>query len=467
MSLENESNWSQRLRKAKALSKLKDTPNLDEFDPTLIPFQYQVLYDIENVYDYSKDTHELLLSGSLGSSKSLLLAHIAVNHCLKYKGARVCLARRAMPDIKRTIYNKIKSHIDGSLTEGAHYEINQTTAMIRFNNGSEIISSSWADRHGKKARSLDLSMLIVEELTENDEIDKDAIMELKMRVGRISSVPQRLWISATNPDSPAHWAYKYFIESNEQTRHVYYSLTSENPFLPDGYLEQTIRDLDPKMVERMIYGRWIEIAGEVIYYQYDRNFNFRNYDYEVNKAYPLRLCFDFNIGDGKPMSCALMQYIDDVLHFYDESVILTARTEQVLEDIENRGLLDKNQEIIVHGDAAGSHHDTRSKSSDYEIIKQFLQGRGYRFKIEVPPANPPLRRRHNVMNGYLCNSEGLRRLFVYRKCKTLDEGLRLVKIKQGGSYIEDEKFYQHITTAAGYGLDFITLNKQKSRMVQF
>lgn len=451
------------MNQAKILAKTKDTPNINEFEPRLIPTQYEVLYDIEN-FDYSKGVHEILLSGSVGSSKSLLLAHIAISHCMRFPKARVCIARRTMPDLKRTILDKIKKHMDGALTEGVHYKLNETTASIVFNNGSEIISTSWADRKAKKGRSLELSMLIVEELTENDDIDRNAIMELKMRVNRLPSIPQKLWISATNPDSPAHWAYKYFIESDSETRHVYYSLTSENPFLPPEYIAQLKADLDPKMVERMIYGKWIEIAGEVIYYQYDKQYNFVPRSYELDKSYPIRLCFDFNIGEGKPMSCAVAQYKDDTFHIYNQSVIFSARTEQVLDDLHNRNLLPKDQLIIIHGDAAGSHHDTRSKQTDYTIIKDFLTKHGYKYEMNVPASNPPIRTRHNLVNGYACNSEMKRRLFVYKDAPTADEGFRLVKLKDGGHYIEDDsKHFQHITTAIGYMINWVHLNKNRSQ----
>jgi hypothetical protein len=57
------------------------------------------------------------------------------------------------------------------------------------------------------------------------------------------------------------------------------------------------------------------------------------------------------------------------------------------------------------------------------------------------------------MNAYCCNSEGERRLFVYRDAPTLDKGLRLTALKKGGTYIEDDTpHYQHVGSAAGYGL---------------
>ena len=44
-------------------------------------------------------------------------------------------------------------------------------------------------------------------------------------------------------------------------------------------------------------------------------------------------------------------------------------------------------------------------------------------------------------------------VLIDEKCEKLDEGLTKTKLKLGGNYIEDDsKDYQHITTAAGYGI---------------
>lgn len=432
------------------------TPSLSEFDPKVIPYQYQVIRDIRRNFDYSLGTHEILLSGSVGSAKSLLVSHIAVTHCLMYPGARFLLGRRSMPALRATIFNKTIEHIGNDYVEGKHFSINLTTATIKFKNGSEIISRSWADKKFFKLRSLELSGAGIEETTENEEMD--FYNELKMRVGRLPHVKENIIIHATNPHDPSHWAYKYFIASDVPTRHVYYSVTTDNPFLPKQYIEQLKKDLDPKMARRMIYGEWIEISGEVVYYAYDRAHNFINEDYKIRDHLPIHLCFDFNIGLGKPMSCALMQFDWPKKYVFDESVIEGARTQDILEDLEARGLIDQRWTYYINGDAAGKHRDTRSFKSDYEIIMQYFQRRGIRCELRIPSANPPVRQRHNRMNAEFCNAAGERSVFVYKKAKTADEAFRLTKLKKGANYIEDDtKAYQHIGTAIGYAVHFESL----------
>lgn len=446
--------------------RVSSTPNVFDFKP-VIPYQHSVLQLIRRDWDYEDGNLEILLSGSVGSAKSLLMTHIIVSHCMNNEGAQFCIARRTLPDLKSTIFQMILEHLDSDqLKEGKDYWVNQTSAEIAFKNGSKIISRSWADRKSKKGRSLALSGLAVEELTENDDKDREAVMELKMRVGRLGHVTENIFIAATNPDSPAHWGYKYFILGAEQfkTRHVFYSVTSDNPFIPQKYVDQLLQDLDPKMAQRMIYGKWIEIADEVVYYSYDRDKHFVNADYRVVTTHPIHIAYDFNIGEGKPMSCVFYQHIDDVFHFFDEIVIFGARTENTLEEAKARGLLSHPTVYKIHGDASGKHKDTRNNLSDYQIIEAFLKRNAVSYHYEVPASNPPIRERHNTVNAYMLNSNNQVRLKVYKACKTLDEGFRLVKLKPGANFLEDDsKSYQHVTTAAGYGVMWYHLQTKRGK----
>src|SRR5690606_27233976 len=84
-------------------------------------------------------------------------------------------------------------------------------------------------------------------------------------------------------------------------------------------------------------------------------------------------------------------------------------------------------------------------------------------QMQVPASNPPLKTRHNRVNAYLHNDLGEARAFVYKGAPKLDEGFRLTKLKKQATYAEDDsKDYQHITTAAGYGICSTLLFKAKA-----
>lgn len=426
------------------------TPTLAEFVP--LPMQMRVLRDIQR-FDYSLGTHEILLSGSVGSSKSILLAHIMLRHCLENSHAGVMMGRRALPDLKDTLYKKVLEHI-GSVPESL-YSAHDSVARVQFKNGSNIIARSWADKHYSKLRSLELSLATIEELTENDDDDSEAYLETTFRVGRLPHIKTPLIVSATNPDSPSHWVYKRFIEPNSgghkhPTRHVYYSRTEDNPYLPSSYIDQLKRDLDPKMARRMLYGEWIEIKDDVIYYEYNSDVQYRKEKWRPREGTPISISWDFNIGDGKPLSAVAMCYQDGAFHIFEEVVVDGARTEDALDEFFERGIIRQGPYYEIDGDASGKSRSTNSKHSDYDIIKQRLSQEGINYGYRVRLSNPPVRTRHNLVNAYCRNSLGEVRLFVWN-CKTADEGLRLTALKKGSSYVEDDsKRFQHITTAIGY-----------------
>jgi hypothetical protein len=424
------------------------TPTLSEFNPYDVPYQARVLKDLRKKFDYSNGkTHEVLLSGSVGSAKSLLCAHVVVTHCLFNPGAHVLIGRRSMPSLKDTILKKILEHIGDDID----YEHDKTRGIIVFPNGSRITSYSWGDGHLLKVRSLELSAAMIEELTENE--DMDFYKEIRARVGRLPHIKESFIISATNPGGKSSEFYQYFIEPGGPRRHVYYSVTTDNKFLEKGYIEGLLDSYDEKTAQRMIYGQWVDFNTEIIYHAYSREFNFKNESYIVKKNLPVYLCFDFNIGLGKPLSCALLQYDNGVCHVFNEVVVDGQDTNDAMNELFNRGLLTLGTQYIVHGDASGRSRDTRSKKTDYLIIEEFLIDKKVPYRMDVPSKNPLVRDRHILANGLICNSKGERRVFVYRDAPTADKGFTSTRLKKGSQYLEDDSDrWQHISTAISYSL---------------
>ena len=425
------------------------------------PFGYQrSCLDLLYNHDYSLYTPEILLSGSIGSAKSCLCAHWAISHCLRWPGARIAISRQSLPDLRKTIYLEIVEHLSKDFVEGKHYTKRDNTCDIKFANGSEIIAVSFGDKRYSKVRSLKLSGVIIEEGTDFDReffADGSGFKLLKGRIRRIHNVPENFLIVATNPDDITHPLYDYFIKGAEKhaSRYVYYSVTTDNFHLDPVYIDQLKQDYSPLEALRYLEGQWISLAGKGLYSAYDPEKNLIKTPYKVDPSLPVRISFDFNIGEGKPMSCVLFQYrpSDDTIHFFEESVVEGAYTEDIMTDLDERGLLDWSSKLIIHGDATGRSRSPAAKQTNYSVIKEYLEQKQINFETKVPRSNPPIRKRHIKMNAYCLNSLGQVRLFIYPKAETADLGMRLTKLKKGGSYIEDDsKKEQHITTAMGYGL---------------
>ena len=432
------------------------TPYFDGF----IPFGYQRdCLDLLYHHDYSTCTPEILLSGSVGSAKSILCAHWVISHCIRNPGSRVAISRQSLPDLRKTIYLEIVEHLDNSFIEGVHYKKRDNTCDVKFANGSEIISVSFGDKRWNKVRSLKLSGIVIEEGTDFDPEfyeDGGGFKLFKARLRRIHNVKENFLLVATNPDSPDHFLHSYFIEGqdNHESRFVFYSVTTDNPFLDPIYIKQLQQDYSFLEAERYLRGRWLPLDGKGVYSAYKAKNNYKNCDYKVDVRFPVRISFDYNIALNKPLSCVLFQYdhIKDIFHFFNEAVIEGAYVEDIMQELDDRGLL-AWPSYVIHGDATGRARHTSSKLGNYDIIQQYLDRRKVNYQIQVPRSNPPVRSRHIKMNAYCKNDLGQIRLFVYKKAKTAHLGMRLTNLKKGANYIEDDsKPYQHITTAMGYGL---------------
>lgn len=438
------------------------------FDPTPIPWQYKVVWDQHNTWEYDKGVVRVLFSGSVGSAKTSLAGFMGIHHCIKFKRAKVMLGRRGLPDLRDTIYSDIVELLDSdeTLQEGEDYICYDTVCRIVFpKTKSEIFSRTWGDKRYKKFRSLKISMAIIEEATENDEQDKQAIREIMQRLNRISHIKENTLLLLTNPDSPAHWIHKDYIErSEEPNTHVYYSLTEQNPFLDPNYIHFLRQNLTKKEADRQLRGMWVEIDSNRIYYNYDSAKNFkRNIPYRINPRYPVAFMCDFNIGVGKPMSWALGQEINGVFHIFKEYHAETMRTSSLLDEMAADGAFELPVRWEIYGDAAGKHNDTRSNWSDYEIIESFMakyrnkDGGLLEYSLHIPRSNPPLRRRHNTANAAFSNDLGEIKFYCYKGCDWVDEGFRLTEPKKGADNIEDDSLkQQHVTTAITYWIDYKT-----------
>lgn len=432
---------------------MSDEPvTIENFDPFAIPFQGEVITDIFANFDFNIGVHEILLSGSVGSAKTILMAHIAIKLCLMFPRNHILLCRKTLPALKTTLLLTIIEHMG----EKVSYKGNASSGSIYFHKTKSRISChSWADNKYMKVRSLNISCALIEELTENDK--PDFYKEIIMRCGRLPHIPINFVIAATNPGPPSHWAFKHWFLERNPTRKFYKSRTEENPFLKPSYIAKLKENLTKREADRMLRGEWIELITDMIYYEYKRELHYHDVDYKIDTKYPIDLMHDFNIGKDKPMSAAVGQYIDGTFHIFGEFHVDGARTADIMDEIEAKGILKfKNSVYRVFGDASGKNNDTRSKRTDYDIIEKFLADRDLQYELLVPKANPPIRRRHNIVNAVFLNDNKEVRFAQYKGTEWLEEGWKLTVFKKGGQLTEDDSIpQQHVTTAVGYWIDFI------------
>ncbi len=286
---------------------------------------------------------------------------------------------------------------------------------------------------------------------------KDAIDLVLARMRDDRGSPIQILLT-TNLDDPGSWMHEMFVDNfTEKLMDVVYASSYANEKnLPEGYIEGLKTLYTAKKFQRMVLAKWVSLEGSVLYHNFDRSVH-RDVKAEMDPCLPIIWSHDFNIGQGKPMSSILGQIkkgkdkkgtVRPELHIFSEIVLDSSDTQHAVDEFNNRYEIDpkdREQVVTIYGDASGRAKDTRSRTTDYEILRQA----GFTNQ-KVPKANPPLRSRHNAVNLLLKNAAGDVRLFCHPRCKNLIKGMETTILKGGAQYLEKEAYEQHATTSLGY-----------------
>lgn len=95
-----------------------------------------------------------------------------------------------------------------------------------------------------------------------DEISLIPRSFFEMLISRLSLQRARLF-GTTNPDSPFHWLKELLDKAdNDYLKHWHFRLT-DNPYLPEGYVENLKRSYSGLWYKRYIEGKWVLAEGAI------------------------------------------------------------------------------------------------------------------------------------------------------------------------------------------------------------
>ena len=107
------------------------TPKLSEIYLSDIPWQEHAFNEIYS-WDYNnKGTLEVLLSGSVGSAKSVFLSYIILRMAVENPGMQIGIGRKSLKDLKETLFATILEMGDQLYDRGSY---NKTTMSLELLN---------------------------------------------------------------------------------------------------------------------------------------------------------------------------------------------------------------------------------------------------------------------------------------------------------------------------------------------
>ena len=409
----------------------------------------------------------LVMWGGAGSGKSITAGVKVILRCMATPGHKIFCIRKVEGGAKKSVFAQL---IEWTKLFGVypHCKINLTDKIILFPNKSSIQCIGLDDPEKIKSVPF-ISGYWFEEATEMDILD---FMQCDLRL-RGNTPSYKQIIVTFNPIVVSNWVYeKFFTEQQNVVSKcdgriqefelgvgdelipcmTHHSTYRDNPFI-DAQYKAVLGDLANRSeTDWRVYheGLWGQVSGTV-YSSFDR---MRNVSEKAEYDPALDICWtwDFNIGEGKPMSsalCHIRQGRDKdgklrlEVHVFDEIVMETGDTRTMCDEYKRRGYSIGNASI--YGDRSGKSRSSNSAYTDYDLIRAAGAE-----TFRVPGNNPAIRGRHNCVNALLKSASGDVRLFIHPRCKTLIRGLESVTMKSGAMYQEKETYEQHITTALGY-----------------
>ena len=326
-------------------------------------------------------------------------------------------------------------------------KINEAELTILLKNGSTI-SLKGADSPDS-LRGIGLDGLILDEFAD---IDPEAWYEV-LRPTLADKQGKAMFIGT--PKGTGNWA------------HDLYNMPIENPGIWSSYTYTTLdggqvkpeeieaarKDLDERTFRQEFMASFETYAGR-IYYSFDRKGNCIAPDsLDLSVVY---IGMDFNID---PMTATIAVRQGDSLYVIDEIRMFSSNTAEIVEEIKTR--YGKSRVTVFPDPASRQRKTSAGGLTDLTI----LQNAG--FTVKAPHGHTPVRDRINAVNARLCDSTGIRRLFIHPKCKYTIEGLERHTYKEGTSQPDKDSGYDHMNDALGYMVDYLfPVRKDTSNIVQ-
>ena len=314
-------------------------------------------------------------------------------------------------------------------------KINETELKIELKNGSTI-SLKGADNYDS-LRGTGNNFIVMDEFAD---IDSEAWFET-LRPTLSDTGGKALFIGT--PKGKSNWSFDLFNNKEDDPEHwaSFQYTTAQGGNVPEQEIEQAKRDLDARTY-RQEYEATFETFEGRIAWAFERDKNVCNAPQQLDTRTIYVGC-DFNVS---PICASVMVRDGDILYAVDEIQMYSSNTHELAEELKARYPTSK---IFCYPDPAGSARSSKSGGLTDHII---LQNAG--FIVKAPRAHTPVKDRINATNSRLCNSMGIRQLFVSPKCKYTIESLEKFCYKEG-TQTPDKGQWDHMFDALSYAVDFL------------
>jgi hypothetical protein len=379
---------------------------------------------------FSEAIHPAMVAGYGAGKSQAAVIRIALL-ALKYKGLSFAFVEPTYDLIRLIAFPRFEEILD---SWGVKYNLNKADAIIKLDNGSQIIFRS-ADSP-ERLVGFEVSDAVIDE-ADTLRIDQARTVWTKM-LGRIRErKPDNSPNTLAAVSTPEGFGFMYEMWGKEKREgyELIKAPTSSNPYLPDGYIAQLQATYSGSQLSAYLDGNFVNLNAGSVYHEFDRNLNATSQTIMADDV--LHIGLDFNVAN---MSAVVHVVRGDSVHAVNEitGVFDTPTMGRILKEKYPA------HRILIYPDASGNARKSNNASeSDHSILRSFG------FQVLVNSRNPFVKDRVLSVNAMI-NNQGERRYFVNAQyCPSLAESLEKQSYDKNGE--PDKKSgFDHVVDATGY-----------------
>lgn len=384
---------------------------------------------------FSEAIHPAMVAGYGAGKSQAAVIRIALL-ALKYKGLSFGFVEPTYDLIRLIAFPRFEEILD---SWGVKYNLNKADAIIKLDNGSQIIFRS-ADSP-ERLVGFEVSDAVIDE-ADTLRIDQARTVWTKM-LGRIRErKPDNSPNTLAAVSTPEGFGFMYEMWGKEKREgyELIKAPTSSNPYLPDGYIAQLQATYSGSQLSAYLDGNFVNLNAGSVYHEFDRNLNATSQTIMADDV--LHCGVDYNVAN---MSAVIHVLRGDIPHavFEFTGVFDTPTLCRILKETY------PSHRILIYPDASGNARKSNNASeSDHSIM------RSYGLHVLVNSKNPFIKDRILSFNKMI-NNQGERKYFVnVQYCPMLVESLekQAYDVKTGDP--DKKGGFDHIVDAAGYFISY-------------
>lgn len=385
-------------------------------------------------------------AGGMGSGKTLAGAYQTIKTALAYPKNLILVGRATYPELRDTTRKEVLDFpvvIDGKemplIASPLVRSYNKAENVLSLINGTEIVFRALLDSFDK-IKSLNLGAFWVDELTE---VPEEIWLGLVGRLRR-KDVVHFGW-GTTNPEGH-DWVWKRWVMNKDDEHFIVQASSTENPFLPPGYIDSMIRNYPEEWVKRYVYGSFDSFQG-LIYHEFQDKQPYVVAPFEIPDHWYRFIALDH----GYRNPTAVLWFAvspDGTAYVYDEFYERRMLVSEVAEVIKTKNGKQKIRQFLIDPSCRNTNGAT-----GLSIIDEFG-----REGLYFEPANNDVRAGINRVKERLKDGKQLK---IVNRCINLRTELQTYRwkdLKPGATQDAPEKPVKrddHLCDALRYGVSYL------------